>query len=204
MPTPSDSEKKLCPIADATTDGEKAGTWWHTAALGGGAMLDFCCYGAMASNYLIGRPATAAMGMRLNSMHPLGDADDNAAMIVRYPDCMAVLEGSWTVPAGAAPPAPTLYGTEGMAECASVADGVQITVRDFHGHSEQLPVLAPEEHLRDITTAFVHHVLTGEPMPEVLDVKHNLEALAILDAGLRAAEAGRMELVPTRAWAIGG
>ena len=190
--------------SDATTDAEKSATWWHTAALGGGSMLDFCCYGAMACNYLVGRPAVAAAGMRLNSMHPLGDADDNAAMIVRYPDCMAVLEGSWTVPIGGTRPAPTLYGTEAMAECRAVEGGVEITVRDFFGREEVLPVLQPQPHLKDITTAFVHHMRTGEPLPPYLDLYQNLDVLAILDAGVRSAQSGRTEIVPTRAWEIGG
>ena len=190
--------------SDETTDEEKSATWWHTAALGGGAMLDFCCYGAMACNYLVSRPAVAATGMRLNSMHPLGDADDNAAMIVRYPDCMAVLEGCWTVPIGGTRPAPTLYGTEAMAECDVVADGVEITLRDFRGHVEKLPVLKPQPHLKDITTAFVHHRRTGEKLPVFLDLYQNLDVLAILDAGVRSAQSGRTEIVPTRAWEIGG
>ncbi len=194
---------KVEETSDLTTGVQKAQTWWHTASIGGGAMLDFCCYGAMACNFLVRQKAVAVTGMRLNSMSQWGDADDNAAMIVRYPDAMAVLEGSWTTPIGGARPAPTLFGTEAMAECTEAGGGAQISVRDFRGKTELLPVLAPLKHLTNITTAFVHHVKTGEPLPAFLDLCENLDVLAILDAGVRSAESGKAELVATRAWRIG-
>ena len=189
--------------SDNTTGVEKAATWWHTHATGGGAMLDFCCYGAMACNYLAGQKAVGAMGMRLNSMSPWGDADDNAAMLVRYPDLMAVLEGSWTTPIGGMRPAPTIFGTEAMAECRDVEGGVEVSVRDFFGKVETLPVLAPHPHWKNISCAYSHHKKTGEPLPKFLDLYENLDVLAILDAGVRSAGSGKLELVPTRAWQIG-
>ena len=166
-------------------------------------MLDFCCYGAMACNFLAGQKAQGVMGMRINSMSPWGDADDNAAMIVRYPELMAVLEGSWTIPVGGTRPAPTLYGTEAMAECRDAEGGVEITVRDFYGHTKILPIRKPHPYWKNMPCAYAHHRLTGEPMPRVLSIQENLDVLAILDAGVRSAESGRAEFVPTRAWQIG-
>lgn len=189
--------------SDDTTGEEKASTWWYTHALGGGAMLDFCCYGAMACNFLAGQQAQGAMGMRMNSMSQWGDADDNAIIVVRYPELMAVLEGSWTVPVGGTRPAPTIYGTEAMAECRNVEGGVEVTVRDFLGHTEVLPVLRPHPHWKNMVCAYSHHKRTGEPLPGFLDMKENLDVLAILDAGIRSAEAGNVEFVSTRAWQIG-
>lgn len=194
---------KVEETSDSTTGIEKSATWWHTAAIGGGAMLDFCCYGAMACNFLVGQQAVSATAMRLNSMSQWGDADDNAAMIVRYPECIAVLEGSWTVPVGGTRPGPTLYGTEAMAECRDTSEGVVVTVRDFAGHVEDLPIRVNEPHLKNITTAFVHHMKTGEPLPRYLDLYENLDVLAILDAGVRSANSGKTEIVSTRAWQIG-
>jgi predicted dehydrogenase len=189
--------------SDATTGAEKAATWWHTAASGGGAMLDFCGYGAMACNYLVRQQAAAVTAMRCNTQSGWGDADDNAAMLVRYPGCLAVLEGSWTVPNGGISPAPTLFGSEAMVSALVVPGGVQVNVLDYFGHSRSLPVLGPVPHLLNITTAFVHHRDTNEPLPSFLDLYENLEVLAILDAGVRSASSGKAEMVATRAWEIG-
>ncbi len=189
--------------SDKTTPIEKAGTWWHKAETGGGAMLDFCCYGAMACNWLIGERASAVMGMRCNTNSQWADADDNAAMMVRYPNCLAVLEGSWTVPANAASLGPELYGSEAMAYLGDRDGQPSVIIRDYYGNVEVLPQLTPQPHRKNITAAFVHHMDTQEPLPDFLDMDVNLEVLAILDAGVRSANSGKLELINNLAWEIG-
>jgi predicted dehydrogenase len=189
--------------SDKTTPEEKAGTWWHNSSVGGGAMLDFCCYGAMSCNWLVGQKATSVMGMRCNTNSQWADADDNAAMLVSYPGCLAVLEGSWTVPAGISAMGPELYGSEGMAYCDLTKDGVVVKINDFYGNQTALPPLEPLPHMRNVTTALVHHLDTGEPLPSFLDIDVNIEVLAILDAGVRSAKSGKLEVIRNIAWEIG-
>jgi predicted dehydrogenase len=50
---------------------------------------------------------------------------------------------------------------------------------------------------------FVHHLETGEPLHPTLQLAHNLEVMAILDAGIRSAASGRQELVGDAAWYVG-
>ena len=45
---------------DAFSDAEKGAEWWHQTAPGGGALLDYCCYGACLSRWYLGEPAVAA------------------------------------------------------------------------------------------------------------------------------------------------
>ena len=189
--------------SDATTPEEKAGTWWHNAAVGGGAMLDFCCYGAMSCNWLVGEKATSVMGMRCNTTSQWADADDNAAMMVSYPNCLAVLEGSWTVPAGTCPMGPELYGSEGLISSVEKDGQILVKISDYYGHEEILPPLMPQQHLKNVTTAVVHHLDTGEPLPSFLDLDVNIEVLAILDAGVRSANSGQLEVIRNAAWQIG-
>ncbi|MBE3133735.1 MAG: Gfo/Idh/MocA family oxidoreductase, partial [Acidobacteria bacterium] len=82
--------------AKMLTGTQLGATWWHHAADGGGAMLDYCCYGAMVSFWYIGERGLAAVGLKGNLASPWGDADDNGAMIVRFPSAMGLYEGSWT------------------------------------------------------------------------------------------------------------
>lgn len=51
-----------------------------------------------------------------------------------------------------------------------------------------------------IAKEFMHHLETGEPLHPTLDLPVNLDAMAILDAGLRAAQSGKAELVKTKHW----
>ena len=120
-------------VAAPMTGPERGATWWHQAAAGGGAMLDYCCYGAMVSRWYIGQPAVAAVGMRANLDSFWGNADDNGAMLVRFPEAMALLEGSWTTWDHGVPTGPIIYGTLG-ALIVETLDGRPV-VRLERGHA---------------------------------------------------------------------
>jgi predicted dehydrogenase len=189
--------------ADAMTGAERGATWWHQAAAGGGALLDFSCYGAMVSRWYIDEPAVAAIGMKANLDSQWGDADDNGAMIVRFPSAMALLEGSWTTWHHGVPTGPIVYGTTGTLVVES-RDGKPV-VRLERGHgqttiyeSEPLP-----EGRQQVPGEFIHHLETGEPLHPTLEMMFNLEVMAILDAGVRSAESGKLETVNSAVWQIG-
>ena len=185
------------------TGPERGATWWHQADTGGGAMLDYCCYGAMVSRWYIGEQAVAALGMRANLDSQWGDADDNAAVLVRFPGAMALLEGSWTTFDHGVPTGPIVYGTTGTL-VVEQRDGKPI-VRLERGHGqttiyETEPLPAGRQ---NVAGEYVHHLDTGEPLHPTLEMMFNLEAMAILDAAVRSAASGKLELVDNAAWRIG-
>ena len=99
--------------ADVFTDAEKGSEWWHQEVSGGGALLDYCCYGACLSRYFIGEPAESAVAIKANMTSHYGDADDNAIITVRFPNALAILEGTWTTWHTGIPTGPIAYGTKG-------------------------------------------------------------------------------------------
>jgi predicted dehydrogenase len=180
---------------------ERAATWWHQTAAGGGAMLDYCCYGAKIARWYVGEQATAAIGLKANLDSQWSDAEDNAVMLVRFPGALAIFEGSWTTWSHGVSGGPIVYGTTGTL----VADYDDPRVRVERGHGvveyyepEDLP--AGRE---NVAGEFIHHLDTGEPLHPTLDMMFNLEAMAILDAGLRSAATGQLEVVDNAAWCIG-
>ena len=196
--------------AAAMSGPERGATWWHQVAAGGGAMLDYCCYGALVSRWYVGEQAVAAMGMRANLDSQWGDADDNAAMIVRFPTAMALLEGSWTTRDHGVPTGPIVYGTTGTlvkeegAGGAGGAEGKQIVrLERGQGQTTIYECDPLPEGGRDVAQAFIHHLETGEPLHPTLEAGLNLEVLAILDAGVRSAVSGKLEAVENAAWRIG-
>ena len=78
---------------NAWTDIEKSAEWWHHEADGGGALLDYCCYGACLARWFIGEPAASATAVSANVNSHYGDAEDNAIITVRFPRSLAILEG---------------------------------------------------------------------------------------------------------------
>jgi predicted dehydrogenase len=193
-------------VAAPMSGPELATTWWHQEAAGGGAMLDFCCYGAMVSRWFIGQQAVAAMGMKANLNSHWGNADDNGVILVRFPGAMALLEGSWTTLDHGVPTGPIVYGTEGtlvVERQASSTGGSQI-VRLERGHGET-EIYEPEflpEGRTTIAEEYIHYLETGEPLHPTLEMGFNVEVMAILDAGVRSSASGQLETVDSTTWCI--
>jgi predicted dehydrogenase len=182
---------------------ERGATWWHQAAAGGGAMLDYCCYGALVSRWLIGEQATAAMGMRANLASPWGDADDNGVIVVRFPSAMALLEATWTTWHHGVATGPIVYGSEGTLVVDSKAPESAVRVARSDGRTvTHLPEMLPAER-DDVAKEMIHHLESGDALHPTLQLPLNLEVMAILDAGIRAAASQKMELVDNSAWRIG-
>jgi predicted dehydrogenase len=180
---------------------ERGATWWHQAATGGGVMLDYCCYGAMYSHWYIGEQAVAVVGLKANLNSPWGEAEDNAAMLVRFPSAMALVEGSWTTWHQGVSAGLIVYGTDGT--LVMDYEGDKVRLERGHGDSTLVdcPPL-PAEH-NNIAKEFIYHLETGQPVHPTLDMLFNLKAMAILDAGVRSAASGKQELVNNEVWQIG-
>jgi predicted dehydrogenase len=193
------------------TGPEKGAEWWHQSAPGGGALLDYCCYGACLSRWFIGEPATAALGLRANLDSHYGDADDNAVITVRFPKAMAILEGSWTTWHTGVPTGPIVYGTRGTLvanhrrdDAGNSVPVVEVYTSRGYGAPDQVLDGEPlPEGRQTEAQEFIHHLETGEPLHATLGKRFNLEAMAILDAGIRSAASGKLELVDDMTWCIG-
>jgi predicted dehydrogenase len=199
---------------DAYTDLEKGTEWWHHTAPGGGALLDYCCYGACLSRWYLGQPAVAATAMRANLTSQYGDADDNAIITVRFPNALALLEATWTTWHVGVPTGPIAYGTRGTLvvnrrQMAGRDRRVQVvevytsrnqglTGPDRLVEGEPLP-----EGRKTMAEEFIHHLETGDPLHPTLDMNQNLEVMAILDAGIRSANSGKVELINDATWCVG-
>jgi len=198
----------------ALTDAEKGSEWWHQSAPGGGALLDYCCYGACLSRWFVGEPAQAALGLKANLTSHYGDADDNAVITVRFPRAMAILEASWTTWHVGVPTGPIVYGSRGalvvdrQTDAAGNAQQV-VKVYTSRGYDPAKPDRIENgeplpQGRATLAEEFIHHLETGDPLHPTLQVQFNLEAMAILDAGIRSADSGQLEMVNNATWAIGG
>jgi predicted dehydrogenase len=175
--------------AVAMSDEEKGATWWHQAGTGGGALLDYCCYGACLSRWYIGKQAQAAYGFTTNLNSRYGAAEDNAVITARFPDAMALLEATWSCVDHAQPTGPIVYGETGTLSNEKGA------VRLSRGRDSEAQLIQPDPLPAGRSTLaeeFIHHLETGEPLHPTLDPAFNLQAQAILDAGIRSAESGQL------------
>jgi len=184
------------------TDWEKGMEWWHQEEQGGGALLDYCCYGACLSRWFLGEPAQSVLGIKANFTSYYGDAEDNAVIIARFPSAMAILEATWSTVNTGIPYGPIIYGTTGTI----VIDGPKVIVfkeRGTRTPTDTYENLSLPEDRNTLAKEVIHHLETGEPLHPTLDIPLNLDAMAILDAGIHSAKSGKIELVNNENWCIG-
>jgi predicted dehydrogenase len=178
----------------------KGRTWWHQAEMGGGAYLDYCCYGACMACWFTGKPPQSAFGLKANFDSPYGSADDYGMVTVRFPGSVAILEGSWTTVNTGVSPGPVLFGTEGTMVVQQNGKILIYKTRqkadpDLIVDAEPLPVDRANVGLETI-----HHLDTGEPLFAMLDLPINMAAMSILDTGIRSAASGKMEMINDVTW----
>ena len=180
---------------------EKGAEWWHQADAGGGALLDYCCYGACLSRWFLGKSAEAARGIKANLQSHYGDAEDNAVITVRFPDAIAILEGTWTTYNTGIPGGPIIYGNQGTIV---INDG-KVELYKERKSDEPTSILTGElpENRNNPAKEFIYHLQTGDELHPTLDLPINIDAMAILDAGSQSAESGKEEIVDNINWNIG-
>jgi predicted dehydrogenase len=175
-------------ISGEVSDAEKGMEWWHQAQAGGGALLDYCCYGACVAAWLM-PPPLSAQGLTMNLFSGYGDAEDNAAILLSFPRAIAILEASWTTVHNGVPSGPILFGTKGTI----VVDGSRLLIYREKGATAPNSVETGDplpSGRATIAEEFLHHLETGEPLHPTLAYPVNLAAMAILDAAIVSAQKG--------------
>ena len=133
-------------------------------------------------------------------VHDWSDIADNGMMLLRFPGAVAVVEGTWTTPGAAIPPGPEIFCRSGVISCERRGDAVSVKLTDIYGNVEYLEPQAADTGRKNIARAFFQYRLKGREMPEMTRIDLNLRAMAIVDAGLRAAHSGRTELIDDAVW----
>ena len=164
-------------FADWVEDRERAG---------GGALVDYCCYGAVLARVLLGQPDSVS-ALAGNCCRDDIAVEDNAVILMRYPRAMAIAEASWTQHGKLGAYAPALYGERGSLLVGPRAGGglLRADLEDPAGVEIEVPP-APE-HLSNASAHFLWGIRSGESFTALCDPAICRDATAILDAGLASA-----------------
>ncbi|MEZ4775023.1 MAG: Gfo/Idh/MocA family oxidoreductase [Bacteroidia bacterium] len=165
---------------------------WLTdpVANGGGAVMDFGCYGADLATWVMNgeRPVsvTAITQQIKPDIYP--KVDDEATIIVTYPKAQAIIQASWNWPMGRKDF--HVYGKTGYAK---TIDGRNMVIRlnekSAEYKQEEPPLVAPQNDAFSYFAGVIRGNIDPAGSPGSLAV--NMVAMEILDAAVKSAAKGK-------------
>lgn len=161
----------------------------------GGALMDYCCYGACLAQAVMGSPSRVT-GIKGRFCKDDISVEDNALIAMTYQHGMATAEASWTQIGKLTSYTTSVYGSLGTL-LVEPRDGGRLllaTEADQEGSVVELP--PAEASLKDSAAHFIHCIRTGDEFFPLCRDSVCRDAQEILEAGLRACESGREVTLP--------
>jgi predicted dehydrogenase len=160
--------------------------WLYDKELNGaGALMDYCCYGAVLCQVLLGSP-DSVLGAGLNTgTKPDLSLEDNAILILKYPDALGVTEASWTQIGKLTAYNTTIYGSGGTLYLEPDYGGKiwLATGEDPDGNPLDLP--DSPSHLENASTHFLAAIEDpGLQIHPLCDAENCCGAQSILQLGI--------------------
>jgi len=155
---------------------------------GGGAIIDFGCYGANLSTWFMDNQkpiSVVAMTQQIKpSIYP--DVDDEATIVIEYPNSQTIVQASWNWPYSRKDI--EVYGVKGAL---FGPDGRSLIKRI--GKEESQEKLPPREYPFADPFAYLAAVVNGEVNPEsgLYSLENNMIVVEILSKAIQSAKEGR-------------
>jgi len=161
---------------------------------GGGAIMDFGCYGAELSLWLKGRPARVYASTRKLKVDQHNEVDDDATIVLEYPDATAIIEASWDWPYTKeqvevfGPKGSLLAGHQNLLFRSAEARGPNVALS---GEPVALDTVSRET--SNPISYLVDCIRSNKPIEDPLSAKLNVQVMEILDAARESARTGRAQ-----------
>lgn len=155
---------------------------------GGGAIVDFGCYGANIMTWIMNNQPPTCVHAITQQLKPdlYPDVDDDATIVLTYPNATAVIQASW---AWTHDNKEMDVHATGMSIHAAKWDAIEIRLPD--SPREQLTPTPKPEHLTDEWTYF-RSLVRGECAVDPLSsIENNVIVAKILEAAIESARTGK-------------
>jgi predicted dehydrogenase len=159
---------------------------------GGGAIMDFGCYGAELALWLKGRPTRVFATTSTLKTDQHNRVDDDATIVLEYPDGSAIIQPSWDWPYTM--DRTYVFGSKGS--LLSTRDGLFVRLSSaktvptaINGEPVTLDSV-PHESSNPIAY-LLDRIRTNQPIEDPLSARLNVEVMEILDAARESARTGQ-------------
>lgn len=149
----------------------------------GGAYMDYCCYGALLAQVLLGRPESVwATADRLVKDQTC-PVPDNGVLVMKYPQGIAMSEGSWSQVGKLSAYLTLIYGTRGTLLLEPRVGGrlLLATAETPEGAPMHVPAVAPE--MANPVAHFLHGISSGREFWTLCDPQFGRDTQEILERG---------------------
>lgn len=161
---------------------------------GGGAIIDFGCYGAEWALWLKGRPTRVYATAKKLKVEQHNRVDDDATIVLDYPDGTAILEASWDWPYGMERvkvfgPKGSLLATADELLLRAASDDSRKT--GLEGRPLTVNPLARER--SNPISYFVSCIRENKPIEDPVSARLNVQVVEILDAARASLRTGQAQ-----------
>jgi predicted dehydrogenase len=171
------------PSNPADVRGQIFWKWLNDEKRGGGALIDFTCYGAVWLRWYLGMPKSV-YAITTHTRPDVYKTNTSATVLAAFSDNgVGIIEGSWDLPR-------SFQDVEVFGEKGSVYM-TQRGIEAFVGRDKKEVAISPlEETRRDPIGYFVNAVRSGKPIEGMVSPEFNLDVMRIVDAIRLSAEKG--------------
>jgi predicted dehydrogenase len=166
-------------------------SWLNDEKRGGGALMDFTCYGAVWLRWYLGMPTTV-YAVTTHTRPDVYKTNTNAAVLATFPNNgVGIIEGSWDLPRSFQDL--EVFGSEGSIYMTS--NKIEI----YAGRERKEVTAEPlDENHRSPVAYFAHAVRDGKPIEGMVSPEFNVDVMQIVEAAQRSARTGRPVQLPIR------
>lgn len=161
---------------------------------GGGAIMDFGCYGAEWAVWLKGRPSRVSAVTQKLKVDQHNAVDDDATIVLDYPDGTAIIEASWDWPYNMGQV--QVFGSKGSL-LATAKDlffrSPSDSVAKVGLEGERVTLDPPIHETSNPISYFVDCIRKDKPIEDPLSMKLNVQVIEILDAARESARTGKQQ-----------
>jgi predicted dehydrogenase len=170
--------------------------WLYDDRLGGGgAIIDYGCYGAALARYLLGQPSkvSAVAGHLAKEYVTL---DDNAIFVMQWSNAMAQMEASWTHIGHLNQRFSVFLGTQGTVYLQAYPKKSVSLATDEDKDGTEVELTSPHGDMQNATSYFLTRLLENRPIEGICSPQVGRDAQEIVEAAKLSAAQERVIALP--------
>ncbi len=165
--------------------GQNFWSWLNDESRGGGALMDFTCYGAVWLRWYLGKPSSV-FAVTTHTRPEVYKTNTNATVLARFEgNGVGIIEGSWDLPR-------SFQDVEVFGDKGSVFVARNRVEPFFCNLRQEVQIEPLPEKRRDPVGYFVDRVRSRQSIEGMVSPDFNVDVMQIVDAARRSAKTGKL------------